>query len=254
MGLRYNDKTGEFEEENKGGNQSSARRSTPSASKQTSRKRPSRSSSPSQGAQVGNDSGGCSSILGIFLLIVVGLGLFSICYQACSEATSSSSSSTPTNVPSTYQEVNDAASDFSISSDAPKENTSNSSVSSEPAKPTPSYKTEEYEEVCATCKGEGVIPCKNCHGTGTVYAPHNCPQCGGSGYAERTCICGGPSMAGGCSICGGTGVIRSKCLYCGGSGRQEYAECTRCRGSMTHTEICPTCSGRGSVTKSRFVF
>lgn len=40
---------------------------------------------------------------------------------------------------------------------------------------------------------------------------------------------GGPSMAGGCSLCGGTGVVRSKCIYCGGSGRQEYAECTRCK-------------------------
>lgn len=30
-------------------------------------------------------------------------------------------------------------------------------------------------------------------------------------------------MAGGCSLCGGTGVVRSKCIYCGGSGRQEYA-------------------------------
>lgn len=65
---------------------------------------------------------------------------------------------------------------------------------------------------------------------------------------------GGPSMAGGCSLCGGTGVVRSKCIYCGGSGRQEYAECTRCKGSLGNTELCPTCSGKGYVTKSRLVF
>lgn len=65
---------------------------------------------------------------------------------------------------------------------------------------------------------------------------------------------GGPSMAGGCSLCGGTGVVRSKCIYCGGSGRQEYAECTRCKGSLGNTELCPTCSGNGYVSKSRLVF
>ena len=139
-------------------------------------------------------------------------------------------------------------------SDAPKENSSNASVPSEPAKSTPSYRTEEYEEVCTTCKGEGVIPCKVCHGTGRAYSPHNCPQCFGKGYDERRCICGGPSMAGGCSLCGGTGVVRSKCIYCGGSGRQEYAECTRCKGSLGNTELCPTCSGNGYVSKSRLVF
>lgn len=139
-------------------------------------------------------------------------------------------------------------------SDAPKENSSNASVPSEPAKSTPSYKTEEYEEVCTTCKGEGVIPCKVCHGTGRAYCPHNCSQCFGRGYTESSCICGGPSMAGGCSLCGETGVVKSKCIYCGGSGRQEYTECTRCKGSLGNTELCPTCSGKGYVTKSRLVF
>lgn len=52
----------------------------------------------------------------------------------------------------------------------------------------------------------------------------------------------------------GTGVVKSKCIYCGGSGRQEYAECTRCKGSLGNTELCPTCSGKGYVTKSRLVF
>ena len=44
------------------------------------------------------------------------------------------------------------------------------------------------------------------------------------------------------------------CAACGGSGRQEYAECTRCKGSLGNTELCPTCSGKGYVTKSRLVF
>ena len=61
-------------------------------------------------------------------------------------------------------------------------------------------------------------------------------------------------MAGGCSLCGGTGVVSSKCIYCGGSGRQEYAECTRCKESLGNTELCPTCAGKGYVTKSRLVF
>lgn len=244
MGMKYNDRTGEFEEENRGHKPSTVRSHTTSASSQSSR-------SSSQGSKVSRGRSSCSSLL---VLIVAFFASFMGCYRACSDTTGSSSTSTPQDVPSTYQNVNNAASDFSVSSDAPKQNSSNTSVSSEPAKSTPTYRTEECEEVCTTCKGEGVIPCKVCHGTGTAYSPHNCPQCFGRGYTERSCICGGPSMAGGCSLCGGTGVVKSKCIYCGGSGRQEYAECTRCKGSLGNTELCPTCSGKGYVTKSMLVF
>lgn len=249
MEMKYNDRTGEFEEEKQGNKPSTVRSHTTSASSQPSR--PSSSPSPSLGS---DDPGGCLSFISLFVLIVVGCAFAFICYQACSDTTGSSSSSAPQNVPSTYQNVNNAASDFSVSSDAPKQNSSNTSVSSEPVKSTPTHRIDEYKDVCTTCKGKGVIPCKNCQGKGTLHYPHNCTQCYGRGYDERCCICGGSSMSAGCSLCGGTGVVRSKCLYCGGSGIQEYAECTRCKGSLTNSELCPTCSGKGYVTKSRLVF
>lgn len=99
MGLKYNDKTGEFEEEKKGRNLSSTRSHTTSASSQPSR--PSSSSSLRR-----DDPGGCLSFISLFVLIVVGCAFAFICYQACSDTTGSSGSSTPQNVPSTYQNVN----------------------------------------------------------------------------------------------------------------------------------------------------
>ena len=112
MGMKYNDRTGEFEEEKKGRNPSTVSSHTTSASSQPSR---SSSSSSSLGS---DDSGGCLSFISLFVLIVVGCAFAFICYQACSDTTGSSSSSAPQNVPSTYQNVNNAASDFSVSSDA----------------------------------------------------------------------------------------------------------------------------------------
>ena len=124
MGMKYNDRTGEFEEENRGHKPSTVRSHTTSASSQSSR-------SSSQGSKVSGGRSSCSSLL---VLIVAFFASFMGCYRACSDTTGSSSTSTPQDVPSTYQNVNNAASDFSVSSDAAKQNSSNTSVSSEPAK------------------------------------------------------------------------------------------------------------------------
>ena len=109
MGMKYNDRTGEFEEENRGHKPSTVRSHTTSASSQPSR--PSSSPSPSLGS---DDPGGCLSFISLFVLIVVGCAFAFICYQACSDTNGSSSTSTPQDVPSTYQDVNNAASDFSV--------------------------------------------------------------------------------------------------------------------------------------------
>lgn len=241
MGLKYNDKTGEFEEENNGRNMSSTRSHTTYKSNHPS------SSSYTQGS---DDSEGCLSLICFFVLILIGCAVSLIAYQACTEASRSSSTPTPTNVHSSYQKVDNAASDFYISSDAPKNKPSNTSSSSEPAKSTPSYRTETFEYECTTCNGKGVIPCHICQGKGIVYCLHKCSNCFGRGYNETRCICGG---FGSCSLCDGTGVRRSDCLACGGSGTKEYAECTHCKSSLLNTELCPKCSGNGYITKTRLV-
>ena len=98
MGMKYNDRTGEFEEENRGHKPPTVRSHTTSASSQSTR--PTSSPSPSLGS---DDPGGCLSFISLFVLIVVGCAFAFICYQACSDTTGSSSSSTPQDVPSTYQ-------------------------------------------------------------------------------------------------------------------------------------------------------
>lgn len=65
MGMKYNDRTGEFEEENRGHKPSTVRSHTTSASSQSSR-------SSSQGSKVSGGRSSCSSLL---VLIVAFLHL-----------------------------------------------------------------------------------------------------------------------------------------------------------------------------------
>lgn len=125
---------------------------------------------------------------------------------------------------------------------------------------------------CATCKGVGLLKCKNegcvggveicadCKGKGRMSGSQGsntitrrCESCNGTG--KRSCPdCEGRGMMV-CTACSGTG--EKLCTKCKGSGQGDLctkcqgdgiAPCSRCRGTGKYKDIaCDICKGAGQV-------
>lgn len=98
MGLRYNDKTGNFEEEKTLRGYSDTRNN----SHQNYTQRTSSSNSYSSSS---NNSDGCMNFIGKFLLLVLGCVAFFACCGACIGGMSSSDTSKSTNSSPTYPQI-----------------------------------------------------------------------------------------------------------------------------------------------------
>lgn len=250
MGLKYNDKTGNFEEVNTSKGYSNIRNNTQGSYCQ-------RTSSSNSSSSNSNNSDGCMNFIGKFLLLVLGCVAFFACCGACLGGMSSSDSSKSTNSSSSapmYQNSNSASSDFSVGGESSNSSSASNSYSNAPTKAEPTYQVEEYEVTCSTCNGSGLIVCPYCHGTGTDSTPHKCTQCGGSGYMYTQCILCGMYGDETCKNCGGTGRSTVKCMYCGGSGTIEGGICHHCDIMKGYKQQCPTCFGSGVVKKQRIVY
>lgn len=155
MGLRYNDKTGNFEEEKTLRGYSDTRNN----SHQNYTQRTSSSNSYSSSS---NNSDGCMNFIGKFLLLVLGCVAFFACCGACIGGMSSSDTSKSTNSSSsspTYQNSNSVSTDFSIGGESSNSSSTSNSYSNEPSKAESTYRVEEYEVTCSTCNGSGLIVC-----------------------------------------------------------------------------------------------
>ena len=250
MGLRYNDKTGNFEEEKTLRGYSDTRNN----SHQNYTQRTSSSNSYSSSS---NNSDGCMNFIGKFLLLVLGCVAFFACCGACIGGMSSSDSSKSTNSSSsspTYQNSNSVSTDFSIGGESSNSSSTSNSYSNEPSKAESTYRVEEYEVTCSTWNGSGLIVCQYCHGTGTDTTPHPCTQCGGRGYTYTQCILCGVYGDEVCKNCGGTGKNKVECIYCGGSGTIKSGICHHCDIMKGYKQQCPTCYGSGVVKKQRIVY
>lgn len=237
MGLKYNDKTGNFEEVKPSGGYSHIQNSTNNQGYH-----------PSDS----NSSDGCLDFIRKFLLLLLGCVAFFACCRTCIGQLGSSNSSNSSNSIPAYQNSN--TSDFSIGGKNTPTSSSGSSYSKEPSKPEPTYRVEEYEVTCSTCNGLGVIRCQYCHGTGADPTPHTCTQCGGRGYVYAQCILCGFYGDGVCKNCGGTGRSKIECNYCGGTGTIRTELCSHCDMMKGYTQKCPSCSGSGTVKKYRTVY
>ena len=250
MGLRYNDKTGNFEEEKTLRGYSDTRNN----SHQNYTQRTSSSNSYSSSS---NNSDGCMNFIGKFLLLVLGCVAFFACCGACIGGMSSSDTSKSTNSSSsspTYQNSNSVSTDFSIGGESSNSSSTSNSYSNEPSKAESTYRVEEYEVTCSTCNGSGLIVCQYCHGTGTDTTPHPCTQCGGRGYTYTQCILCGVYGDEVCKNCGGTGKNKVEYIYCGGSGTIKSGICHHCDIMKGYKQQCPTCCGSGVVKKQRIVY
>lgn len=74
---------------------------------------------------------------------------------------------------------------------------------------------------CFTCKGQGVLECSICKGTG---AGHYCNSCNGNGYIKSGS--GAYAQKNKCYTCRGTGSM--KCMPCAGCG---FTKCSVCKGT-----------------------
>lgn len=247
MGLRYNDKTGNFEEEKTLRGYSDTRNN----SHQNYTQRTSSSNSYSSSS---NNSDGCMNFIGKFLLLVLGCVAFFACCGACIGGMSSFDTSKSTNSSPTYQNSNSVSTDFSIGGESSNSSSSSNSYSNEPSKAESTYRVEENEVTCSTCNGSGLIVCQYCHGTGTDTTPHSCTQCGGRGYTYTQCILCGVYGDEVCKNCGGTGKNKVECIYCGGSGTIKSGICHHCDIMKGYKQQCPTCCGSGVVKKQRIVY
>lgn len=97
-------------------------------------------------------------------------------------------------------------------------------------------------KVCEVCRGQGMVTCLPCEGSGMVEVADTktCDQCGGTGKYRR-------KMAGSkklsphdvvCPFCRGTGSTRAT----------RHVICTACEGSGQI--VCTACDGRGHVRTS----
>lgn len=73
-------------------------------------------------------------------------------------------------------------------------------------------------------------------------------------YQKICPVCEGKGVGRFCNVCNGKGTIRSKCLSCGGTGRNSYLRpdgdklvpesgpCNECNGTGFSESMCPKCS------------
>jgi hypothetical protein len=73
---------------------------------------------------------------------------------------------------------------------------------------------QHVKETCFTCRGEGIITCPVCNGTGDYYPPigpgQGCSNCGGSGMIGTPDYVQGAGVIP-CTSCGGDGYQRTIC-------------------------------------------
>ena len=131
-------------------------------------------------------------------------------------------------------------------------------VSNQPHKtvaPVKRQRTEEYNERCIACSGSGQVRCSSCNGTGMIEK--KCPSCNGSGGRHqvqcRSCFGQGTvgTFGNTCFECGGSGYSYAYCGNCNGSGNI-VSVCTEC-DFYKHMASCKSCSGTGSVTRTKVV-
>lgn len=96
-------------------------------------------------------------------------------------------------------------------------------------------------ETCATCKGQGSLPCDQC----------KCPTCKAMGKMDVKCsICQSGKVK--CRRCDGSGKLLEKkgffsdkfktCYSCGGTGK---TDCETCHGTTSMKSTCSSCQGTG---------